>query len=48
MARGEIVAVQRLTGDKKTFKRADAGKLLLELLDQTHNQMFDRYVQIVD
>ncbi|XP_050551487.1 bifunctional glutamate/proline--tRNA ligase isoform X12 [Spodoptera frugiperda] len=42
MARGEIVAVQRLTGDKKTFKRADAGKLLLELLDQTHNQMFDR------
>ncbi|CAH0690016.1 unnamed protein product [Spodoptera exigua] len=42
MARGEIVAVQRLTGDKKTYKRAEAGKLLLELLDQTHNQMFEK------
>uniref|UniRef100_A0A2A4J4S7 Bifunctional glutamate/proline--tRNA ligase n=1 Tax=Heliothis virescens TaxID=7102 RepID=A0A2A4J4S7_HELVI len=42
MARGEVVAVRRLTGDKTTLKRADAGKLLLEMLEKTHHEMFQR------
>nr|XP_049704789.1 bifunctional glutamate/proline--tRNA ligase isoform X9 [Helicoverpa armigera] len=39
MSRGEVVAVRRLTGDKTTLKRADAGKLLLDMLEKTHQEM---------
>ncbi|XP_047034180.1 bifunctional glutamate/proline--tRNA ligase isoform X3 [Helicoverpa zea] len=42
MSRGEVVAVRRLTGDKTTLKRADAGKLLLEMLEKTHHEMLAR------
>ena len=42
MARGEVVAVRRLTGEKITFKRAEAGKQLVDLLEKTHKEMFDK------
>lgn len=42
MAKGEIVAVRRLTGEKLTFKRAAAAKEISELLERTHQQMFDK------
>ncbi|XP_023953456.1 bifunctional glutamate/proline--tRNA ligase isoform X2 [Bicyclus anynana] len=39
MARGEVVAVQRFTGDKATLKRTEAPANLLALLDQIHDAM---------
>ncbi|CAB3246292.1 unnamed protein product [Arctia plantaginis] len=40
IAKGEVVAVRRLTGEKLTLKRADAGKQLVDLLEKTHDEMF--------
>ncbi|CAG9789086.1 unnamed protein product [Diatraea saccharalis] len=40
MARGEIVAVRRLTGDKLTLKRTQAPGELAALLEKTHDEMF--------
>ncbi|RVE44602.1 hypothetical protein evm_010740 [Chilo suppressalis] len=40
MAKGEIVAVRRLTGDKLTLKRTKAPAELSALLERTHDEMF--------
>ncbi|KAJ8713866.1 hypothetical protein PYW08_007486 [Mythimna loreyi] len=42
MARGEVVAVRRLTGEKLTYKRQDVGKQLVDLLERTHQEMLDK------
>ncbi|XP_062532143.1 bifunctional glutamate/proline--tRNA ligase isoform X2 [Bombyx mori] len=42
IAKGTVVAVQRLTGDKMVFKRDSVAKDIVELLDKTHAQMFER------
>lgn len=42
MAKGEVVAVQRLSGDKRTLKRQDAGKELGALLEAIHHEMFEK------
>ncbi|XP_039757718.1 bifunctional glutamate/proline--tRNA ligase isoform X4 [Pararge aegeria] len=39
MARGEVVAVQRLNGDKMTLKRTEAPNKLLALMDDIHDAM---------
>lgn len=39
IARGEVVAVRRLTGEKLTYKRAGAGAELVALLEKTHDEM---------
>ncbi|XP_045776544.1 bifunctional glutamate/proline--tRNA ligase isoform X3 [Maniola jurtina] len=39
MARGEVVAVQRLDGDKMTLKRTETPNKLLALMDQIHDAM---------
>ncbi|KAM3962485.1 glutamyl-prolyl-tRNA synthetase [Aphomia sociella] len=40
MAREELVAVRRFTGEKITMKRANAAKELTALLEKTHEEMF--------
>ncbi|XP_063387259.1 bifunctional glutamate/proline--tRNA ligase isoform X3 [Cydia fagiglandana] len=40
LAKGELVAVRRLTGEKLTFKRGTAPKDLTDLLERTHHEMF--------
>ncbi|XP_075982844.1 glutamyl-prolyl-tRNA synthetase isoform X3 [Anticarsia gemmatalis] len=45
IARGEVVAVKRVSGDKLTLKRADAGRLLLEQLELIHQEMLARAVK---
>ncbi|KAL4720129.1 hypothetical protein ACJJTC_016200 [Scirpophaga incertulas] len=45
MARGEIVAVRRLTGEKITYKRTSAPNELVDLLERTHEEMFARAVK---
>ncbi|XP_072930120.1 bifunctional glutamate/proline--tRNA ligase [Epargyreus clarus] len=45
IARGEIVAVRRLTGEKITFKRAEAAKELIALLDRTHDEMLAKAIK---
>lgn len=42
MAKGQIVAVRRLNGEKLTLKRAGAAKELSELLEKTHKDMYDK------
>ncbi|XP_073950702.1 glutamyl-prolyl-tRNA synthetase isoform X2 [Choristoneura fumiferana] len=42
LAKGELVAVRRLTGEKLTFKRESATKDLGALLERTHNEMFEK------
>ncbi|XP_049878025.1 bifunctional glutamate/proline--tRNA ligase isoform X7 [Pectinophora gossypiella] len=42
MAKGEIVAVRRLNGDKLTLKRAGAAAEVDALLERTQNEMFER------
>ncbi|XP_060805347.1 bifunctional glutamate/proline--tRNA ligase [Amyelois transitella] len=42
MARDELVAVRRLTGEKIAMKRAAAAAQLAALLETTHREMFDR------
>ncbi|CAH2045899.1 unnamed protein product, partial [Iphiclides podalirius] len=42
MAKGEVVAVRRLTGDKLTIKREAVAAELTVLLEKTHNDMFER------
>ncbi|XP_059058264.1 bifunctional glutamate/proline--tRNA ligase [Achroia grisella] len=42
LARGELVAVRRLTGEKITMKRATAASDLVAILDKTHQEMFTR------
>ncbi|CAD0203763.1 unnamed protein product [Chrysodeixis includens] len=42
MAQGQVLAVRRLTGEKLTLPRADAGQKLVELLEQTHKEMLDK------
>lgn len=44
IAKGEVVAVRRLTGEKLTLKRANAAKQLVNLLEKTHDEMFAKYV----
>ena len=44
MAKGEVVAVRRLTGEKITLKRRDAPAQLLALLEKTHQDMLDKCV----
>ncbi|CAH0728207.1 unnamed protein product, partial [Brenthis ino] len=39
MAKGELVAVRRLNGEKITLKREDAPTQLLALLEKTHDEM---------
>ncbi|CAH2216463.1 jg25947, partial [Pararge aegeria aegeria] len=39
MARGEVVAVKRLNGDKMTLKRTEAPNKLLALMDDIHDAM---------
>lgn len=46
IAKGEVVAVRRLTGEKLTLKRANAAKQLVNLLEKTHDEMFAKYVHI--
>lgn len=45
IARGEAVAVRRLTGEKVTLKRANAGKELVDLLEKTHDEMLAKAVK---
>ncbi|CAK1583386.1 unnamed protein product [Parnassius mnemosyne] len=42
MSRGEVVAVRRLTGDKRTIKRDAVASELIALLEKTHDEMFER------
>ncbi|XP_052756724.1 bifunctional glutamate/proline--tRNA ligase isoform X2 [Galleria mellonella] len=42
LAREELVAVRRLTGEKITMKRATAAAELVALLDRTHQEMFTK------
>lgn len=44
IAKGEVVAVRRLTGEKITIKRGDVPAQLLALLDKTHQEMLERFV----
>lgn len=42
MAKGEVVAVRRLTGDKRTIKQDAVAAELAVLLEKTHDEMFER------
>ncbi|XP_068619443.1 bifunctional glutamate/proline--tRNA ligase [Battus philenor] len=42
MSRGEVVAVRRFTGDKRTIKRDSVASELIELLEKTHSEMFEK------
>ncbi|XP_045537763.1 bifunctional glutamate/proline--tRNA ligase [Papilio machaon] len=42
MSRGEVVAVRRVNGDKRTIKREAVATELAALLEQTHTEMFEK------
>ncbi|XP_047994317.1 bifunctional glutamate/proline--tRNA ligase isoform X1 [Leguminivora glycinivorella] len=42
LAKGELVAVRRLTGEKLTLKRTTAPKDLTDLLEKTHHEMLTK------
>lgn len=48
LAKGEFVAVRRDAAEKQSFKLANAVKDVSKLLDDIHNNLYDRYIRYIN